>query len=79
MLKNYLKIIFRNLWKNKGYSAINIGGLAIGMGVAMLIGLWAYDELSFNRYFKNYDRIGQVLQNRVEHSEKKTWGFALDI
>lgn len=78
MLKNYLKIIFRNLWKNKGYSAINIGGLAIGMGVAMLIGLWAYDELSFNRYFKNYDRIGQVLQNRVEHSEKKTW-FSLPV
>ncbi|WP_342086958.1 ABC transporter permease [Dyadobacter sp. OTU695] len=78
MLKNYLKIIFRSLWKNKGYSAINIGGLAIGMGVAMLIGLWIYDELSFNRYFKNYDRIGQVLQNRVEHSEKKTW-FSLPV
>jgi putative ABC transport system permease protein len=78
MLKNYLKIIFRNLWKNKGYSVINIGGLAIGMGVAMLIGLWIYDELSFNRYFKNYDRIGQVLQNQVEHSEKKT-SFSLPV
>ena len=78
MLKNYLKIIFRNLWKNKGYSAINIGGLAIGMGVAILIGLWIYDELSFNRYFKNYDRIGQVLQNRAEHGEKKTW-FSLPV
>ncbi|WP_090373882.1 ABC transporter permease [Dyadobacter sp. SG02] len=78
MLKNYLKIIFRNLWKNKGYSAINIGGLAIGMGVAMLIGLWVFDELSFNQYFKNYDRIGQVLQNRVEHGEKKT-SFSLPV
>ncbi|MGN7887096.1 ABC transporter permease [Dyadobacter sp. 22481] len=78
MLKNYLKIILRNLWKNKGYSAINIGGLAIGMGVAMLIGLWIYDELSFNRYFKNYDRIGQVLQNQVEHGEKKT-SFSLPV
>lgn len=78
MLKNYLKIILRNLWKNKGYSAINIGGLAIGMGVAMLIGLWIYDELSFNRYFKNYDRIGQILQNRVENGEKKTW-FSLPV
>ncbi|MBO9613961.1 MAG: ABC transporter permease [Dyadobacter sp.] len=78
MLKNYLKIIFRNLWRNKGYSAINIGGLAIGMGVAMLIGLWIYDELSFNRYFKNYDQIGQVLQNRVERGEKKTW-FSLPV
>ena len=78
MLKNYLKIISRNLWKNKGYSVINMGGLAIGMGVAMLIGLWIYDELSFNRYFKNYDRIGQVLQNRVEHGEKKT-SFSLPV
>jgi predicted permease len=78
MLKNNLKIIFRNLWKNKGYSTINIGGLAIGMGVAMLIGLWIYDELSFNRYFNNYDRIGQVLQNRVEHNERKTW-FSLPV
>ncbi|MDR6803853.1 hypothetical protein J2Y45_001122 [Dyadobacter sp. BE34] len=78
MLKNYLKIIFRNLWKNKGYSAINIGGLAIGMGVAMLIGLWIYDELSYNRYFKSYDRIGQILQNRVENGEKKTW-FSLPV
>lgn len=78
MLKNYLKITLRNLWKNKGYSVINIGGLAIGMGVAMLIGLWIYDELSFNRYFKNYDRIGQVLQNRVEHGEKKT-SFSLPV
>ncbi|WP_353721642.1 ABC transporter permease [Dyadobacter sp. 676] len=78
MLKSYLKIIFRNLWKNKGYSAINIGGLAIGMGVAMLIGLWIYDELSFNRYFGNYGRIGQILQNRVEHGEKKTW-FSLPV
>ena len=39
MLRNYLKIAFRNLVKNKGYSVINIGGLAVGMAVAMLIGL----------------------------------------
>ncbi|ACT96059.1 FtsX-like permease family protein [Dyadobacter fermentans] len=72
MLRNYLKIIFRNLWKNKGYAAINIGGLAIGMGVAMLIGLWIYDELSFNRYFNNYERIGQIHQNQTRNGEKKT-------
>lgn len=78
MLKSYSKIIFRNLWKNKGYSAINMGGLAIGMGVAILIGLWIYDELSFNRYFKKYDRVGQILQDRVENGEKKTW-FSLPV
>lgn len=52
MIQNFLKIAFRNLVKNKGYSAINIGGLAVGMAVAMLIGLWIYDELSFNKYHK---------------------------
>ena len=60
MFQNYFKIGWRNLLKNKGYSFINIGGLAIGMTVAMFIGLWVYDELSFNKYHKNYDDIAQV-------------------
>jgi hypothetical protein len=62
MIKNYYKIAWRNLWKNKGYSVINIGGLAIGMSVAMLIALWSYDELSFNKYHKNYNRIARVMR-----------------
>jgi putative ABC transport system permease protein len=61
MLRNYFKIAWRNLINNKGYSAINIGGLAIGMAVAILIGLWIYDELSFNKDHKNYNRIAQVM------------------
>jgi ABC-type antimicrobial peptide transport system permease subunit len=61
MIKNYFKIAWRNLIKSKGYSAINIGGLAVGMAVALLIGLWIYDELSFNKYHQNYDRIAQVM------------------
>ncbi|RFS16285.1 ABC transporter permease [Emticicia sp. C21] len=60
MLFNYLKIAFRNLTKNKVYSFINIGGLAVGMSVAMLIGLWIFDEVNANKYHKNYDRIGQI-------------------
>ena len=48
------------LLRTKGYSAINLGGLAIGMTVAMLIGLWVYDELSFNKYHDNYDSIVQL-------------------
>lgn len=63
MIRNYFKIAWRNLVKSKGYSAINIGGLAVGMAVAMLIGLWVYDELSFNKYHKNYHRIAQVMQH----------------
>jgi putative ABC transport system permease protein len=63
MIKNYFKIAWRNLKKSKGYSAINIGGLAVGMAVAMLIGLWVYEELSFNKYHQNYERIAQVMQH----------------
>lgn len=63
MYKSYVKTGWRNLLRNKGYSLINIGGLATGMGVAMLIGLWIYDELSFERYHQNYDRIVQVLEH----------------
>jgi len=61
MIKNYFKIAWRNLIKSKGYSAINIGGLAVGMAVAILIGLWIYDELSFNKYHQNHNRIAQVM------------------
>jgi putative ABC transport system permease protein len=61
MIKNYFKIAFRNLLKNRASSFINIGGLAAGMAVAILIGLWIYDELSFNKYHQHYDRIGQVM------------------
>lgn len=60
MIRNYIKIAWRNLMKSKGYSAINIGGLAVGMAVAMMIGLWVHKELTFNKYHVNYDRITQV-------------------
>lgn len=65
MFQNYLKIAFRNLRKNTGYSIINIGGLAVGMAIAMLIGLWVYDELSFDKYFTNYDRLAKVMQHQT--------------
>ena len=63
MYQNYLKIGYRNLFKNKGYAFINVGGLAIGMVVAILIGLWVFDELSYNKYHKNYDSIVRVLRS----------------
>jgi putative ABC transport system permease protein len=72
MLRNYFKIAFRNLVNNKGYSAINIGGLAAGMAVAMLIGLWIYDELSFDRHFEHYGRIGKVMQQQTVDGETST-------
>jgi hypothetical protein len=65
MIKNYFKIAFRNLIKQKGYSFINIAGLATGMAVAILIGLWIWDELSYDKYHKNYNRIAQVWQHVI--------------
>ena len=62
MLKTYFKIALRNIRKNKLYSFINIAGLATGMAVSMLIGLWVWDEISFDKYHKNYKDIGQVWQ-----------------
>jgi len=72
MIKNYFKIAWRNLIKNKGYSAINIGGLAVGMAVAMLIGLWVHDELAFDKYHTNYHRIAQVMQHANFNGKMET-------
>jgi len=60
MLKNYLKIALRNLRKHKAYSFINIAGLAIGISCCALIMLYVQDELSFDRFHKNADRIYRV-------------------
>jgi putative ABC transport system permease protein len=65
MLKNYFKIAWRNLLRNKVYSIINIAGLASGMAVAMIIGLWIHDEASANRHFKNYETLYQVMMHQT--------------
>src|SRR5664279_2621041 len=61
MIKNYIITALRNLRKNKTHSFINISGLSVGMAVAMLIGLWIWNELSFNKYHQHYDRVAQVM------------------
>ncbi|MBK8290162.1 MAG: ABC transporter permease [Flammeovirgaceae bacterium] len=70
MYKSYFKIGWRNLVKNKGYSFINIGGLAMGMAVALLISLWVYDELSFNKYHENHGTLAQVYRSLIWGGEK---------
>jgi len=60
MIKNYLKIAIRNLWKNKTFSFINIAGLATGLGCFLLIALYVLDELSFDKYNANADRIYRI-------------------
>jgi ABC-type antimicrobial peptide transport system permease subunit len=57
MFRNYLKIAFRNLWKNKAFSFLNISGLAIGMASAVLILLWIQNEVSFDRFHQHKDYI----------------------
>ena len=73
MLKNYLKTAWRSLLKNKTSSVINISGLAVGMAVAIIIGLWIWDEISFDRSNKNYSHIAQVMQNQDINGERTTW------
>jgi len=60
MFKNYLKIAFRNLWKNKAFSAINIIGLASGLGICLLIFLYVLDELSYDKFNTKANRIFRV-------------------
>ncbi|MCB0427927.1 MAG: ABC transporter permease, partial [Mangrovimonas sp.] len=72
MIRNYFKIAWRNLRKNKVYSFINIFGLAIGMAVTITIGLWVNDELSYNDYFKNKASIAQMFQTQTFNGNKGT-------
>ncbi len=67
MLKNYLKIALRNLLRHKGYSFINIAGLAVGITCCLLILLFVQDELSYDRYHEKADRIYRlVVENEAE-------------
>ncbi|SEL50150.1 ABC-type antimicrobial peptide transport system, permease component [Aquimarina amphilecti] len=72
MFKNYIKIAFRNLLKNRIYSLINISGLAIGMAVTIMIGLWVTDELNYNNYFNNKSTIAQIFQSQTFNGKTGT-------
>jgi putative ABC transport system permease protein len=62
MLHNYFLLAWRHLTKKKVYSVINIVGLSTGMAIALLIGLWIYDELSFDHYFPNHKRLAILME-----------------
>lgn len=70
MLKNYLKIAWRNLWNNKLFSLINIVGLAVGMVFTLLIGLWVKHELAYDGFQLNMNRIAQVMKKDLSNGEK---------
>jgi len=65
MIKNYIKTAARNLWKSKGYSFINILGLALGMAVSLIIALWINSEIRFDRFYSQTDRLYQVYTRDV--------------
>src|SRR5687767_14706623 len=73
MFRNYLKTAWRHLVKNKGYSLLNILGLAVGMAVALLIGLWASNELSYDRFIPDHQRIYQLARNHNSNGELLTF------
>ncbi|BFP41296.1 ABC transporter permease [Flavobacteriaceae bacterium GF1] len=73
MIRNYAKIAWRNLWKNKAYSALNIFGLAIGITCACLILLWVEDEVNYNGVFPNQDLIYIVPTNQTFEGEVYTF------
>ncbi|MFC1724943.1 ABC transporter permease [candidate division KSB1 bacterium] len=71
MFKNYLKITLRNIIKHKGYSFINISGLAVGLACCILMLLWIHNELSFDRFHKNTDELYRVI-SKVQTSNEVT-------
>ncbi|WP_321828404.1 ABC transporter permease [Maribacter dokdonensis] len=73
MIKNYLKIAWRNLWKNKGYSMLNIFGLAIGITCAAMILLWVEDEVDYDANFDKQDVVYYVPTNQQYEGEWRTF------
>lgn len=80
MLRNYLKIAWRNILNNKVYSAINILGLAAGMAVALLIGLWVSNEFSYDKFLPNYKQLYQVeVHFTSQHDEHTQTAVAIPL
>lgn len=62
MFYNYIKITFRNLWKQKLFSFVNITGFALGLAVSIIISIYVINELSYDKFHTNYDKIYQTLR-----------------
>lgn len=70
MFKNYFKVAFRHLVRYKGYSSINISGLAIGMTICILILLWVQDEIKYDHFHKNINQI-YIVPTWHDHGDSK--------
>ncbi|MBV9962792.1 MAG: ABC transporter permease [Parafilimonas sp.] len=74
MFKNYFKTAWRSLQNNKAYSALNILGLATGMAVALIIGLWVYDQYSYDKFLPGYNQAYQVRRKFYGNGDTMTYG-----
>jgi putative ABC transport system permease protein len=74
MLRNYLKTALRNLWRNRTYGLLNVGGLAVGIACAALIFLWVESEVTFDHYHVKRDRLYQVMNNQTYDGTTYTFG-----
>ena len=70
MVKNFFLIAFRNILKHKGFSFINVTGLAVGLAASLLILLWVQDELSFERFNRNAENIYRVEEDQFYSGER---------
>ena len=72
MIKNYFKIAWRSLWKNKLYTTLNVAGLTFGISCFLLIGLYLFDELTFDEQHSKANRIYRVIEHRTVNGEATT-------
>lgn len=79
MLTNFLKVALRNLQRNRGFSIINISGLAIGMASAILILLWVQNEFSYDGIHSKADRIYRLYNRDMDNSGVSVWGFTSSL
>ena len=70
MLKNIFRIIFRNISRQKGFTIINVTGLAVGLAASLLILMWVMDELSFENFNEHADQIYMVHQDQFYTGER---------
>ncbi len=73
MFKNYLKTAWRNIIRTIGYSLLNIVGLAIGMAVTLMIGLWVYDQYSYDKFLPEYQSVYRVQRNYNSNGDTLTF------
>ncbi len=73
MIKSYFKTAWRSLWKNKFYTIINISGLSVGLATGIMLLLWVQNELSYDKFNKDYKQIFQLSSHFKSGGEDQTW------